>query len=370
MIRVLIGFIFLIISSSFLTSFVAIRFDVSGLSVYWLGAISSFYKIGMTLGSFKSSKMIKNLGFVKSYMGFASLMGACVLGLGFDFIPVFWIVMRFFIGYSLGALYSIIESFVMLNDAKKGNSFAIYGMVLYTGFGIAPYLFKLIENDITTTFPLMLIGLLCFISMIVTSFSGIDKMKIKLKGTKLMFKDILSKAPLGLIYCFGSGFMNVTVYTFFPKILFYHPSIHFTHLIAVSVFGGALFQYPLGLLAQYCKRRTILFVLNIIIACIIPMCILFFKTFWLVLLLAILGGCLFAIYPMIVTYTCNRFEKEDYFNILQTLLLTYGMGSIIAPFILTLVFFNLFTNNVAVFGVIFMMNALLMAFMIGKRIVE
>ncbi|USO02772.1 MAG: MFS transporter [Alphaproteobacteria bacterium] len=371
MLRVLIGFISLVISLSFLTSFVTIRFDISDIPSYWLGIVSGFYNIGLTLGSFKSSKLIKRLGFVKSYMGFASLIGMSALGLGFEFEPLLWMIFRFFIGYSLGALFSIIESFVMMQDAKsKSGSFATYAMCLYTGYGLSPYLFKVIEDDITSTFPLMLIGVMCFISMMIISLSDIDKLTGKTNGARLMFKDILQNAPLSLFYCFGAGFMNTVVYVFFPKVLFYQPLIHFTHLMAVSILGGALFQYPLRHLSRHFEKRTILFGINIFIACLIPLCVLFFKTLWLMLFLVMLGACLLAIYPTVVTYTCSRFEKAECFNIMQTLLLTYGIGSVIAPFIVTGVFMNLFMNNIAVFGAIFVMNALLLVFRLLKRVTE
>ena len=173
-----------------------------------------------------------------------------------------------------------------------------------------------------------------------------------------MFQNIRQKAPLGLIYAFGSGFINIIIYTFFPKILFHHPKIHFTHLIAISVWGGALFQYPIRLLTRYLARSTILRLINIVVMAIIPLSAFFFNSLWLIGCLAVLGGCLFSIYPMVIGYTCHQFKKEDYFNIIQTLLLTYGIGGILAPFVLILLS-HIMNNFLATFGTVFMMNMVL-----------
>lgn len=43
-------------------------------------------------------------------------------------------------------------------------------------------------------------------------------------------------------------------------------------------------------------------------------------------------GCMFySIYPIAMAYTCDGFPKEQYFGVIQTLLILYGVGSIIGP---------------------------------------
>ena len=145
--------------------------------------------------------------------------------------------------------------------------------------------------------------------------------------------------------------------------MLHHPNIHFTYLISSTILGGVLFQYPIGLLSDRYKKLDLLIGLNVVIAVILPLCVIFFHTIGLVPLLMILGGCLFSIYPLTITLACERFERKDYFNIVQTLLLIYSFGCIASPIIVTQLFLNIFTNLMfGIFAAIFIINAILLIY--------
>lgn len=361
MLLVFVGFFVLMMSLSFLTSFITIRFDIGFVSKEWLGIIGSVYSLGMTLGSFRSAHLIARLGFVRSYVVFCSLIGLSILTFGFFFHPLFWVPIRFIIGYSLGAVFAIVESWIILDspDDQKGRSLSLYSFVLYLGYGLAPYLFRLIP-DLKSMLPLVIMGFLCFLSIFLMAIVKSNSPLVESHNKKLMIKEAYETAPIGFVQCMGSGVMNIIIYVFFPKIMYYHPYIHFTYLISATILGGVIFQYPIGLLSDYYSRRVVIMSLNMAVICLIPLCVIFFNTIALFFLLLVLGGCILVIYPLSISHTCDFFPKQSYFSIVQTLLLVYGIGSIIGPFIVTSIFFNMFSDMTAVFAALMVTSSVLL----------
>lgn len=366
---VLISFFILMMSLSFLTSFITIRFDIAQLAKEWIGLIGSMYTLGMTLSNFQFSKLVSKIGFIRSYVGVAAIIGISMLISGFCFNPFLWTGLRFFTGYCLGAVFIIIESWIMLDspDDKKGKAIGLYCLVLYMGYALAPYLFRLIGADYTTPYPLMLMSLLCFVSILTIALNKSNPPSIALHQTHLMFKEIFLKAPIGFVQCFASGIMNTIIYVLFPKIMFHHPRVHFTYLLSIVIFGGALSQYPVGWLSDRYKRYDVLLWLNLIIACIIPLCVVFFTSLWLVPLLFVLGGCLLGIYPLTITATCDEFGKKEYFSIVQTLLLIYGLGCIVGPFFAIWGFISFLGNTMGVMFCLFAVNLAAMVYTMKQR---
>ena len=353
---VLFSFFVLMMALSFLTSFISIRFDIAHLSKEWLGVVGSMYTMGMTLSNFGFSRFVARYGFIRTYVGISSVIGLSMLLLGFVFNPWVWSVLRFIIGYGLGAIFIIIESWVMLVSQKnaKGEALAHYCLILYLGYAIAPYLFRCIRGDYTTAYPLMLMALLVFISIAIIVFTRLKEPIIEIHDTTLIFGDCLQKAPVYFIQCFASGVMNTIIYVFFPKVMFHHPYIHFTYLLSIVILGGALFQYPVGILSDRYKHFNVLLSLNIMMAILLAMSLIFFNTYWILPLLFLLGGCLLGIYPLTITATC-RLIKND-FSVVQTLLLVYGLGCILGPFICIWMFMPFFREMDAVWVCLFAVN--------------
>ena len=116
---VLFSFFVLMMALSFLTSFISIRFDIAHLSKEWIGVVGSMYTMGMTLSNFGFSRFVARYGFIRTYVGISSVIGLSMLLLGFVFNPWVWSVLRFVIGYGLGAIFIIIESWVMKHNFRE-----------------------------------------------------------------------------------------------------------------------------------------------------------------------------------------------------------------------------------------------------------
>ncbi len=75
-----------------------------------LGIISAAYFLGMTTGSYFSQFTIMLIGYIRAFVLFASFMAISTLVMGIFKEVTSWIILRFLCGYSLTALFFIIES--------------------------------------------------------------------------------------------------------------------------------------------------------------------------------------------------------------------------------------------------------------------
>lgn len=350
MFPLLTGFLIVMVCAGFLTSFVSIRLGIAELPKEWIGVVGGLYSLGMVFGSFKSTSFIIRVGHIRAYSTFAAIIGIVVLIKGLIFSPPLWAILRLIMGYSIGSLFIVIESWLLAfsNEENKGRIFALYGIIMYLAYAVAPYVFKLVD-DLASQSPTTIATLLaiCSILPIITTRTAYPVFE---SHASIDIKRTFKKAPVGVVSCLASGMLNTIVYVLFPKLMYESKiiQIDFTHLIAAPIFGAMIFQYPVGWLSDIIDRRKIIIILHILSICIIPLCIISFNSVFLVAFLFLLGGLMFSIYPISITHTCDLFRHDEYLLIIQTLLLVYGVGCIIGPNF-AIIFTHFFSDLYGVF---------------------
>ena len=104
-------------------------------------------------------------------------------------------------------------------------------------------------------------------------------------------------------------------------------------MMGLTIVGGLILQWPLGLLSDRLDRRKILFFVSLTVA-LLSLIIAFINGFSYALLLTsvfIFGGFTFTINPLSVTHTSDTLEAKDIIAALGSLIIAYGIGAIIGP---------------------------------------
>jgi MFS family permease len=103
-----------------------------------------------------------------------------------------------------------------------------------------------------------------------------------------------------------------------------------------AVIGGAITQWPLGLLSDKFSRRGVLVTITaggcavgVLMSYMAPN-LTFLQAN---LLAAVWGGLAFPLYTIAVAYANDRAETHEYVTVSSGLLLMYGIGAILGPFI-------------------------------------
>jgi MFS family permease len=151
----------------------------------------------------------------------------------------------------------------------------------------------------------------------------------------MALKTILRKAPIGMLGSFGAGLLHSAFYTMGPVFAHQaHLSVYqISWFMSLTVLGGLLLQWPVGMMSDRLDRSLVLPGLGIILAG-ISLVFLLSSRHSLSMLLgttAIFGGIFFSIYPVAVARVHDIFEAQDVVKVSSVLLLCYGIGAMFGP---------------------------------------
>ena len=321
------------IASTFFTSFVSIKLEMLGAPQWLIGWMGGVYYTGMLLGSHLPAKFVLRVGHIRAYAYFVSIMIVTILTQYFWDAYISWAITRFLIGFTLGALYLVIESwlFNLASPERKGAVIGLYAFILYVGSFIGQINFRFIDLNSPAAFiiPACIVAASLFLlSATRTEYPSFDT-----HGKFNMFR-IVKLAPVGSWHTMMSGLFistsNVLLPVFLYRIGFAKEDLAL--FLAAPILGATCFQYPLGRISDFVDRRKLMIGLHFVMVAAMAGILVFGKQEILLGGALFLFGCMFySIYPIAMAYTCDEFPKQEYFGVIQTLLILYGIGSIIGP---------------------------------------
>ena len=324
----------LAMSLGLLATFLSLRLTVEGFSTQVTGLILTSYFIGSIIGTFYCRRLIRSVGHIRAFTAFAALATAMVMLHGYYISAVAWGIFRFFCGIATIGLFMVIESWLneCTQSETRGRVFSIYMVMCYLGSSVGQQLLNLGEIKDQTLF--FVIGFLLVSCIIPVALTRSIHPEIP-KSEPIKLKKILKKAPLGILGCFTAGLMNSSFYTMGP--VFCH-QINLTvsqlsYFMTITVLGGLLFQWPLGLFSDRFDRSIVIPVSGGIFAVISGLMIMAAQSSFVIFMTAtaMFGGWMFTIYPSAVARAHDMFEPEDVVNVSSALLLFFGIGAVIGP---------------------------------------
>lgn len=317
-----------------LNTFLGFRLSLEGVSTQITGLVLSAYFVGLVAGTTYCRKIIQSVGHIRAFAAFTAITTAVVMAHGFYTSPLLWAGLRFVAGISNMGLFMVIESW--LNECAeprfRGRIFSIYMIVTYMGSTVGQQLLNV--GDVRSQTLFLVAGVFVALSTVPVAMTRSIHPKLP-KVEQKALKTILRKAPISMLGCFGSGLLHSAFYTMGPVFAHQiHLSVSQTSwFMTLTVFGGLLLQWPVGLISDRLDRSLVLPFLGIILA-MISMMILIFSRQSLAFLLgatAIFGGIFFSIYPVAVARAHDIFDAQDVVKVSSVLLLFYSIGAVFGP---------------------------------------
>ena len=334
----LLGLFIISIGNGFISSLTTLRLDAAGVSTTLIGLVSASYFIGLTLGALFNDRLIMRIGHIRAYSSFASVTAVCVLLQGLFFDPWAWFVFRLIGGWAILGVFLVVESWMLLagDEKVRGRLLALYMMALY-GSGMLGQMQLGAIDAWGDTAPFMVAGMLASLSVL--------PMGIIPRVTPLMEKieplsphRLVRMTPTGVIGCFGSGIAIAAVYSLLPL---YLQRIDLSvseigQMMACVILGAMLLQYPVGRWSDRQDRQMVLIVLSVF-CLVISLAILLLPStpLLLMVLLFLLGGGIFAVYPVAVSHAADRAPAGALVQMIQGLLLINSLGSAISPLLIS-----------------------------------
>lgn len=325
-------FIFMLGNGLFNT-LVPLRLQAENEATLMIGLMGSVYYAGLIIGSFRIERFIIRVGHIRAFSVFASALAAICVIHGLIYNPWLWLILRFLGGFATAGLFIVIESWLLLLGTVKtrGTILSFYMLVLYAGQAFGQFL---INIDNTTNLTLYAIaGMLGSLSVIPVAMSKVASPQIESVST-LDITLLIKKATAGLFGSFSSGLILGSVYVLLP--IYLHAKLSdptdVAMYMATIILGGMALQFPVGRISDFIDRRT---VLTLISAAAVILSLAMIATIHFVYLslltVFILGGLIFTIYPLSITYSCDSLDSEDIVAGVQGLLFAYSVGATIGP---------------------------------------
>lgn len=330
----LLGLFILSVGNGFLSSYTTLQLDAAGASATMIGLISSAYFVGLTLGAMFHDRLIVRIGHIRAYSSFASISVVCVLMQAMLSDWVTWMLSRLIYGWATVGVFLVIESWLLLTSDKavRGRLLALY-MISYYGAGALGQMVLGTIVGLGDLVPFIAAAMLAALSVLPIvilprTMPTVDRVEA------LNPLHLYRVSPSGVIGCFGSGFAIAAIYTLLPLYL-QRAGMNVDEVgrvMASVIVGAMLLQYPVGRWSDRQDRRIVLITLALV--CLLlcgAILVLPYSVTTLTILLFLLGGGVFAIYPVSISFAADRASASALVPMIQGMLLINSLGSAMSP---------------------------------------
>lgn len=302
-----------------------------------IGAMGAAYFVGFTLGCLKGGELVRRVGHVRVFLAMTALASASPLVHALVVDPATWGILRLVTGFCYAVLYVVIESWLneRSSNETRGIVFSTYAMITLTVFALGQMLTLLYDP---ADFELFVIAsVLVSIGAVPIALSTSPTPE-QPHSASVDIPRLFKVSPSATLGCLVAGLANGAFWSLAP--VFTSSVSSGTSLAAwfmtSAVVGGAILQWPIGLLSDRYSRRGTLIAVTIV-GCgvglalgLAPQNISFVSVN---LLGAAWGALAFPLYTISVAYANDHAEVHEYVTVSSGLLLMYGMGATIGPFI-------------------------------------
>lgn len=328
----LLSLVFLILGSGLLNTFVPVRLEMENYSNETIGVVTSSLYMGILIGSLGLDRWITQFGHRVSFLGFAIISTLLAVSQSFWVDPYYWSFLRIIGGICMAGIFIVIESWLLVqaSPSMRGAILSVYLAVLYGALSLGQFLINVADPLSMTPFYIVA-G--CFTLSLFPLLLTKPQEPVVHTTTRIKTRELFSLSPLG--FCGGvvSGILLAAIYGLVPV---YAKEIGLSiaeigNLMALLIFGGLLFQWPLGRWADQGNRRKVLLTATLVSA-LIALSIGWTEHMGFLFPLSFLfGGFSFAIYPLSMAYACEKLSDEQIVSATGGFVLSYGIGAIGGP---------------------------------------
>lgn len=319
-----------------LTTLLSLRLEAADTARLAIGTIMAAYFAGLTLGSLLAYRLVLQVGHIRTFAAFASVLSATALAYPLLPHPLAWAALRLAEGFCMAGVFICVESW--LNDrsgpATRGKILAAYMICLYLGQAAGQFLLGL--GDGPGAFRVfILVSILLSLSVLPVALTRMTPPQLP-EVASLSARRLYAASPLGVVGTVASGLVLGAIYPLGP--VFARDAAGFDAagtalFMSVVISGGVLLQWPLGRLSDAFDRRLVtlatLAALTLAGAA-VPLAAQHGQAA-LLGAAALFGGFAFALYPLCVAHTNDHLPREERIAASGGLVLAFSAGATLGP---------------------------------------
>ncbi len=320
-------------------SLLGVRASIEGFPTAITGFVMSAYFVGFLAGSTMVPRLVRRVGHIRVFAALASLASVAVLVHAVSVTPPSWGAMRLVTGFSFAGLYIVAESW--LNDRAtnetRGQLLSIYMVINLAGMGTGQFFLNLADPASFELF--ILISVLVSLALIPILLTAAPAPEFQ-TPSPVSLRQLYRISPLGVVGTLGTGMAQGgligmgAVFATQAGLSIAEVSI----FMAALLFGGMLFQWPIGRLSDRFDRRRVLTVVTFLAAiCAISATLVagpladLAPSWSLYVLAGIFGGMNMPMYSLTIAHTNDYLEPSQMVAASGSLVLVGGIGATFGP---------------------------------------
>jgi MFS family permease len=333
----LLGIGFMMLGNGLQGTLLGVRATIEGFETFTTGVVMAFYFMGMLIGGILTPKLVKRVGHIRVFAALASMASIAILLHSVYVNPWTWSAMRLVTGICYSGLYVVSESW--LNDRasneNRGKMLSVYMVIITLGMGLGQFLLNVADPASAELFILISVIIsFALVPILLTArpapaFGDSEAMSIftlfKLSPLAVVGNALTGAAHgsvfgMGAVYALQKGFDNDLVALFMASFLW----------------GGLMFQWPIGWLSDRLGRRGVMLGNAIMAAGLCSLAAIWsHDNVWYIPLVVITGGAVMPMYSLCIAYANDRLPHEKIVAASGAMVIAAGIGLSIGPVILS-----------------------------------
>ena len=305
-----------------------------GLSQTVIGLSGSAYFVGFISGALVTPHIIAKVGHIRSFTTLMAVFLCCFQVLPMSDAGWVWILARFLLGAVMCGAYTVVESWLsdQADSRNHGRVLGIYTLVVLAAMAAGQGILGLTYGDAAQVFAVISILIGCAI-IPVSLTSSLAPAPVP--ATRIDFMKLYRRSHTAFAGALGSGVIIGTFWTLGAvHVVSVTGDAEFAPMfIAVSIFGGALVQYPIGIASDRIDRRHVLTFLCATSSLSALYLSTATDTTSLLIGAAAFGAASNSLYAVSLAKAADNSERDEFVMIGSSVLLLNAVGAAIGSFI-------------------------------------
>lgn len=305
-------------------------------SKFEIGLLGSSHFLGFFIGCWWAPRLMGSVGHSRAFAAFTSLGAIGILTHMIIIDPYAWAIMRIASGLCVAGCYTIIEAW--LNDKTdnktRGRVMGTYRVADMGASMFAQLFIGLLEPAHYVSYNLL--AIMCCAAILPLALTKTSQ-PITPKAPRLRPKLAFQRSPLAAVGVIVAGLTAASfrmVGPIYGEEIGLEPN-QIGYFLAISVFGGAIAQYPVGWIADKFDRRWVLINLSLsaIVACSFTILVSDNGAAYILFGSFLFGFFTWPIFSISAAHANDFSNSEERVELSAALIFFYAVGAIASPLI-------------------------------------
>ena len=332
----MLGMLLLMLGNGLQGTLLGVRGSLEQIDSASMGYIMAGYFVGFLGGSQLTPRLLQQVGHVRVFAAFGSLISAAFILYVAVVNPYAWWLLRVLVGFCFSGLYVVAESWLnhSASNESRGKALSLYMIVQMAGMVLGQLLLNV--GDPAGYELFILITVLVSVSITPILLSASKSAPMVTTARAMSFKELISTSPLA---CFGMLMLGGIYSVLFAMSPVYATERGLTvaqtsYFITLIFVGAMVFQLPIGWLSDKMDRRILIIAVTAVGATMSMLCMYLGDSYTVLLIAAfVLGGAANPLYSLLVAYANDYLEKDQMAAASGGLLFINGLGAMTGPVI-------------------------------------